>query len=199
LSWVLDIAQNDDYRLSLGMGKPLGMGAIKIEHQLYLSKRQERYNSLFSDKSWANCENSASNLIFILAFEKYMVEQLQPIEVFKGHRRIQMLLSMLKWKDELQTEDTRYMEIERDKGKPYLGSPNKPNEKTINEYKDRLVLPSPLDVRDNDRKINREASAPITSYPSKPILKKNTNSSKPEKPNEGNKSVAMARPPKPSK
>jgi CRISPR-associated protein (TIGR03986 family) len=174
LSWILDIAQNDDYRLSLGMGKPLGMGAIKIEHQLYLSRRQERYNSLFSDKSWANCENSERNLIFIQAFEKYMVEQLQPIEVFKGHRRIQMLLSMLKWKDELQTEDTRYMEIERDKSKPYLGS-SKSNEKTVNEYKDRLVLPSPLDVRESDRKHNHEASlssnSPSTISITKPQLK----------------------------
>ncbi|MBD2150636.1 TIGR03986 family CRISPR-associated RAMP protein [Pseudanabaena sp. FACHB-1277] len=198
LSWVLDTAQNDDYRLSLGMGKPLGMGAIKIEHQLYLSKRQERYNSLFSDKSWASCENLASSLVFILDFKKYMVEQLQPIKDFKDHRRIKMLLSMLKWNDVPQTEDTRYMEIERDKSKPCLRSP-KPNEKTVNEYKDRLVLPSPLDVRESDRKINREASGSITSHPAKPILKKNPNSSKPEKPNEGNKNAATARPPKPTK
>ena len=180
LSWILDIAQKDDYRLSLGMGKPLGMGAIKIEHQLYLSKKQERYNSLFSDKSWANCENSASNLIFILAFEKYMVEQLQPIEVFKGHRRIQMLLSMLKWKDELQTEDTRYMEIERDKGKPYLGTPNKPNEKTINEYKDRLVLPSPLDVRESDRKNNKPTVT--VPRPEKPKKNEEIQKNKPSQP-----------------
>jgi CRISPR-associated protein (TIGR03986 family) len=198
LSWILDIAQNDDYRLSLGMGKPLGMGAIKIEHQLYLSKRQERYKNLFSAKPWANQEDLASNLVFILDFEKYMVEQLQPTKDFKNHRRIQMLLSMLKWNDDLQTEDTRYMEIERDKSKPYLGS-SKPNEKTVNEYKDRLVLPSPLDVRERDREINREASASVTSHLAKPILKKNLNASSLEKPNEGNKSAVMARPPKPPK
>jgi CRISPR-associated protein (TIGR03986 family) len=37
LLWINDISQDEKYRLSLGMGKPLGMGAIKITHELYLS------------------------------------------------------------------------------------------------------------------------------------------------------------------
>lgn len=40
LLWILNIAQMEDkqYRLKLGMGKPLGMGSIKIEPHLYLSE-----------------------------------------------------------------------------------------------------------------------------------------------------------------
>jgi CRISPR-associated protein (TIGR03986 family) len=177
LSWILDIAQNDDYRLSLGMGKPLGMGAIKIEHKLYLSKRQSRYESLFANKSWETGEKIESDPSFASEFENYMALELQHSGHFKNHRRIQMLLSMLKWTDILKISETRYMEIERenDKSKGYLCQPTKPNDKTVNEYKCRLVLPSPLDVRDSDRKHNHEASlssnSPSTISITKPQLK----------------------------
>ncbi len=160
LLWVLDVAQDDQYRLSLGMGKPLGMGAVKIEHQLYLSKRQARYESLFANQSWKTGEELESDPNFMSEFENDMAVKLEHIGSFKTHHRIKMLLSMLKWQDIPKVTDTRYMEIERenDKSKGYLCQPTKPNDKTVNEYKCRLVLPSPLDVRESDRKRNYEAT-----------------------------------------
>jgi|NOAtaT_7_FD_contig_121_360159_length_4634_multi_3_in_0_out_0_1 CRISPR-associated protein (TIGR03986 family) len=162
LLWILDIAQDDDYRLSLGMGKPLGMGAVKIEYQLYLSKRQARYKSLFANESWAVGESLEINPSFVSEFENYMAVELGS---FQKHRRIDMLLKMLNWKDSPPKDDTRYLEIERDKSKPYFGS-SKPNEKTVNEYKDRLVLPSPLNVRDSDRQNNK------VPRPNRSVIKK---------------------------
>jgi CRISPR-associated protein (TIGR03986 family) len=49
LLWVLQLAADDEYRLKLGMGKPLGMGAVKITSNVALSNRAERYERLFHD------------------------------------------------------------------------------------------------------------------------------------------------------
>ena len=149
LLWVLDIAQDDRYRLKLGMGKPLGLGAVKIEPKLYLSDRKKRYTKLFSDNSndWETAENSKDNPDYKQCFENYIVKQLNYSGDFKNLCRIQMLLAMLSWPGPENIEKTtRYMEITRDITKYHIGSPVKRNDKTVNEYKERPVLPNPLDV-----------------------------------------------------
>ena len=155
LLWVLEVAQDDNYRLSLGMGKPLGMGAIKIDHKLYLSKgREDRYKNLFFNKSWAISETE-TDPGFASEFENYMAERLMHIGSFRNHRRIQMLLSMLNWNDIPPVTETRYMEIEREAN---------PLDGNSNEYKTRRVLPTPLDVRRSDRTHNRN-NPPSSSPP----------------------------------
>ncbi|MEG4304126.1 TIGR03986 family type III CRISPR-associated RAMP protein [Microcoleus sp. D3_18a_C4] len=158
LLWVLDIAQNDRYRLKLGMGKPLGLGAVKIENKLYVSDHQKRYTQLFSDNSndWETAENLKNDSEYKQCFENYMLEQLNYSGDFEKLCRIQMLLAILSWPGPANIEETtRYMEIERDTAKHHIGSPVKRNDKTVNEYKERLVLPNPLDVMriklDSDR------------------------------------------------
>lgn len=47
LLWVLHLGADENYRLKLGMGKPLGMGAVKTEASLKLVDRQQRYGGLF--------------------------------------------------------------------------------------------------------------------------------------------------------
>ena len=132
LIWVLNIAQDESYRLKLGMGKPLGMGAVKIEHNLYLSDRQIRYTQLFNDDQWETAEQIKENLSYQQDFEKYILEQICPQSNFKDIPRIRMLLEMLRWPGPVDIErKTRYMEIERNKD---------------NEYKKRPVLPTPLQV-----------------------------------------------------
>jgi hypothetical protein len=130
------------------MGKPLGMGAVKIEYQLYLSKRRSRYESLFANKSWEISEKAEGDPSFASEFENYMAEELEHVGNFKKHRRIEMLLKMLNWKDSPKDTETRYMEIECEE-KPLHGGDS-------NEYKARFVLPTPLDVRDSDRKNNKD-------------------------------------------
>jgi CRISPR-associated protein (TIGR03986 family) len=148
LMWVLDIAQNDKYRLSLGMGKPLGMGAVKINHELYLSQRENRYTQLFNANEWNRAEEISTQLSqYKDKFEKYILEQLQKAGLYGNIRkfnqipRIKMLLAMLTWEEEPSQEyleKTRYMEIEC-KVQPRLGDDE-------NEYKPRRVLPTPLQV-----------------------------------------------------
>lgn len=149
LMWILEIAQEDRYRLKLGMGKPLGLGAVKIEHKLYETDREKRYTELFGDNSnnWETGETSKENPEHQQCFESYIVKQLNYSGDFKKLCRIQMLLAMLSWPGPDNTEETtRYMKIERDIAKHHIGTPVKRNDKTVNEYKERPVLPNPLDV-----------------------------------------------------
>ncbi|MBO9999823.1 MAG: TIGR03986 family CRISPR-associated RAMP protein [Cyanobacteria bacterium SID2] len=141
LMWVLDIARDDNYRLKLGMGKPLGMGAVKIESKLYLSDRTQRYTQLFEGNNWHTAKTLENEPDYPQLFKNYMLEKLRMHGKFKDICRIQMLLEMLKWEEDPSPkylEQRRYMEIERDR-QPRLG-----NDK--NEYKDRRVLPTPLQV-----------------------------------------------------
>lgn len=169
LLWVLNIAKNEKYRLSLGMGKPLGMGAVKIESKLYLSKRNQRYSSLFAGLNWAICEEFEDNLDYPIFFENYVLEKIRQTGKFRDIERIQMLLAMLSWQDSPSVDKTRYMEIERQQ---------QPLDGDTNEYKTRRVLPTPLQViqkQGNDRPTlrtaippqNQESSSMITSSPAK--------------------------------
>lgn len=56
LLWVLQIGADENYRLKLGMGKPLGMGAVKATSTLYLINRVARYSTLFEQEIVANQE-----------------------------------------------------------------------------------------------------------------------------------------------
>ena len=163
LMWVLDIAQDNRYRLKLGMGKPLGLGAVKIEPTLYLSSRKQRYQNLFdSNNCWEKAEMESNKDIsdYVSKFETYMLEQLNHTRDFKNLCRVQMLLAMLSWSGLEDVENTsRYMEIERKKT-PRIG-----NDK--NEYKERPVLPDPLDVMREVTGIKIECDRLSPSLPKK--------------------------------
>ncbi|PDW01978.1 TIGR03986 family type III CRISPR-associated RAMP protein [Candidatus Viridilinea mediisalina] len=139
LLWVLRLGSDPAYRLKLGMGKPLGMGAVGLVYRVVQSRREERYQSLFADGAWALGEHEVSGSEqeqAIEAFEAYVLAQ--SAEQQRGYSklaetlRIRCLLALLGWPGPLP-EQTRYMEIERTQ-RPRLG--NDPN-----EYKDRRVLP----------------------------------------------------------
>jgi len=226
--WILNIAHSDKYSLKLGMGKPLGMGAVKIVPQLYLSERTYQYKKLFESNQWAIQSVKEEHTAFVQAFEKHILDNISIEDYPKGKNRgeidrisqlprIEMLLAMLTWDKALDIDqETRYMEIERDINKFHIGQ-LKPGDKnkTINEYKKRPVLPTPLQVIgwEDKRRISTPSSSPSnlgnpTNTP-KPILtdKKNTQPIKqdnqsPKKPkgnSDGSNSAAIARPPKPKK
>ncbi|MEH2128716.1 hypothetical protein [Nostoc sp.] len=150
----MKVAAEPEYCLSLGMGKPLGMGAVKISHQLHLSDRTSRYSSLFNEKQWLTGEEDQSNTASkyfdcIKAFEKYILDNIHDDDHPQGCKatklaeipRIQMLLAMLRCDNPPLAENTRYMTIEP------------------NEYKDRPILPTPLqimDIPDNRRCKNQD-------------------------------------------
>ncbi len=143
--WVLALPGETGrtYRHKLGMGKPLGMGAVAISSGLYLTGRRERYRSLFSKGQWNQAARAGDAPAYVAAFEKFMLkdngigpdkESLAEVE------RIRMLLALLEWREGSPEwlEATRYMSIQYGAGK-------------INEYKERPVLPDPLAVSDGPR------------------------------------------------
>lgn len=128
LLWVLDKAKDDDYRLKLGMGKPYGLGSIKIEYKLEFDDRRNRYKELFSGPKWATSsfedENKAKDARASYSFwlTKEFDASFESIDV---QERIQELLMMLSWKGVLPKEKTRYQELDEFKNRPVLPSPQK--------------------------------------------------------------------------
>src|SRR5207247_6214159 len=116
----------------LGMGKPLGMGAVKLDATLHLNKRKERYESLFDGAGWATgyagtglklSERSDELKAFTDGFEKRILQELQVKDRctrLAELKRIAMLLKMMEWEDHPQA-DTQ----------------------TLKEFKERRVLPDP--------------------------------------------------------
>lgn len=142
LLWALRLpgALDKQYRHSLGMGKPFGMGAVQIDAGLTLGDRQRRYRALFDGDQWCEGSVEASARIdeFIAVFDKLIRSQIGAVKQARlsDIERIQMLLRMLEWPgpDKGLTE---YMQIEQ----PVPGERNKKN-----EYKGRPVLPDPLHI-----------------------------------------------------
>lgn len=168
--WILKIAADPKYCLSLGMGKPLGMGAVKIEHQVLLNTRSERYSGLFNGNQWltgeANQSNTASKYeACIDAFEKYITDNIHPDDHPERYNaikldeipRIQMLLLMLRCDKLPSADDTRYMTID------------------AKEYVNRPVLPTPFQVmgvpEQDKRRVrnitNRDLPKPKKEIPAK--------------------------------
>jgi CRISPR-associated protein (TIGR03986 family) len=136
LLWVLTLPgeAGKEYCHKIGMGKPLGMGAVKISPMLYLSDRRGRYTQLFADNTWHRAENREQNIQrFIGEFEQYVLDRMDGTErgnfkALKDIERIQRLLKMLEWPGP-DRQLTEYMKIE-----------------PVNEYRERPVLPDPLNV-----------------------------------------------------
>jgi hypothetical protein len=134
-----------DYCHKLGMGKPLGLGAVKLAPKLQIAIPKKRYETLFTK---ANDDSSFNEGLeteeishkyvdaALQTFENFICRQ-QGIKEFARSPRLMMLLRMLSWPGP-NSEATRYMEIERPDPKAKRGKRN--------EYSDRPVLPDPLKV-----------------------------------------------------
>lgn len=140
LWWALALPgeSGKTYRHKLGMGKPLGMGAVAITPRLVLNHRgQQRYGDLFEGDSWKTGEKKADPLGHVQAFERHVLSEIgaTTTKALAEVERIRMLLTMLEWQEgsEAWNGATRYMEIER-------------GEEKVNEYKERPVLPDPIAV-----------------------------------------------------
>jgi CRISPR-associated protein (TIGR03986 family) len=166
--WVLKIAEDDKYCLSLGMGKPLGMGAVKMKiDKLCLGDRCQRYNTLFTDNNqWeygegTNTESEREECI--KAFEDYVLKNIHENDHPEGRKatsldelpRIKMLLVMLQCEGLKNSGDAEYMSIQP------------------NEYKDRRVLPTPLQIAgiDDCRRLDNLKASTSTVIINKPQKK----------------------------
>jgi CRISPR-associated protein (TIGR03986 family) len=151
LLWVLSLSSDkseklqtgkaeEKYCFSLGMGKPLGMGAVTIDYALYLSDRPQRHQKLFSGSDWEKAEHIATikeQQKCINAFESSILHPKDGISnsdypegktptKLREIPRIEMLLAMLQC-DSPGESIVEYMDLEA--------------------FKERKVLPNPLDIR----------------------------------------------------
>lgn len=139
LGWALTLPGETGkvYRHKLGMGKPLGMGAVALTpRRLVLTDRQARYARLFDGESFDLAATAADLRTYVNAFDAYVRERVAPDKSNLAQvERIQALLTMLEWREGTPAwlDRTRYMEIERGDDK-------------VNEYKERPVLPEPATV-----------------------------------------------------
>jgi len=129
LLFALDLPQGCVHKL--GMGKPIGLGSVKITPELHLSDRNRRYEDLFFE--WEKEPEKKDNLSeFKNAFEKYVFTQIDDKAAsLWDTKRLNELKTMLNFEKgrKLEAEDKiRYMEIEG---------------KNNNEFKDRPILPLP--------------------------------------------------------
>lgn len=131
LLWVLQLPPEHDHKL--GMGKPLGMGAVEINATLHLNRRSTRYQKLFQEEKWfyGDPDNQAEQDLKA-AFEKFVLDRMDQTERGNAQHlgdleRIKLLLKMLEWKGP-DKGLTRYMTIQP------------------NEFKERPVLPDPLNL-----------------------------------------------------
>lgn len=162
LLWVVSLSNDkaeglgigkagEQYCFSLGMGKPLGMGAVKIDYELHLSDRPQRYCQLFDQNSWAVPEKTDTHKVMeacVKAFESFMLDSktgIHEIDHPEGRRatrlaevpRIEMLLAMLQCDRTPDAGTTRYMTIEN---KAYVNRPVLPTPLQIMNIKDRRQL-----------------------------------------------------------
>lgn len=145
---ALELPENCCHKL--GMGKPLGLGSVKISPVLKIINRKKRYQNLFGENGGWESGFEADNKIqdYQNNFANYVIGKLGKdnngtIVNLWDEERIKHLMAMLFWNENKMEsnkwlENTRYMEIERkDTNPPYSKK---------NEYKVRPILPDALTV-----------------------------------------------------
>ncbi len=125
------------------MGKPLGMGAIQLNAKLHLENPKSRYQSLFSENTWAKGIQDAEGVAGRVQ-QSFTDKISKDLGIdFMKNTRIRALLVMHQWPG-IEKDWSRYMEIEYPDRNARRGKRN--------EYKDRPVLPSPFGVWSKHKK-----------------------------------------------
>lgn len=131
--FTLDLPQECYHKL--GMGKPLGLGTVKIKPQLFVTNRRERYMQLFQDDGWNTSAKKIDMQKFENDFERYILSFLKTdsnkLSSIWDHDRMIHLKKMLNWRNTKVKgwhEATQYMRPE--------------------EFRNRNVLPRPTEVYD---------------------------------------------------
>lgn len=74
----------------IGMGKPFGMGGVRLEPRLYLCNRAARYRSLFVDDQWETAYSFEDYDRYLQPFVTFMSEK---VGDFYRHPRIRQFHS----------------------------------------------------------------------------------------------------------
>lgn len=145
-----------DCRQKIGLGKPLGLGSVRVECEVTRIHRERRYSRLLdeSGSNWNTGEEGIPGTNFLKqAFSDHLLQQLNGKEAHIWLiPRLAELRALLTF-DESQVrstdwlEETRYMEMERPKPTPFEPPSSNDGKHKWNEYKHRPVLPRPRDVQ----------------------------------------------------
>ncbi len=128
LLFVLDLPKECCHKI--GMGKPVGLGSIKITPELFISNRKERYKKLFSE--WDEISKTTKKTEKLKKdFEEFILEKIDDdVQFLWETKRLKELRRMLDFEKKPDDEETKYMEFGR-----------KPN-----GFTDRRVLPRPTEI-----------------------------------------------------
>ena len=166
LLWALKLPLADDreYRHKLGMAKPLGLGTVHITvDEVHFSDRKMRYQQLFSinedgEPSWFETSREVKP-DFVKTFIDYVWERLSKeekkgVKHFYEIERVRMFLEMLAWPGP-DSEMTRYMQIQY--------PDERIEEMTHNEFKERPVLPDPMNITEVDYFLGLDIDSEVSS------------------------------------
>ncbi len=132
LVWALVLPHETECCHSLGMGKPLGMGAVKLKFKLILTDRSMRYSKLFDDEGeWLTTEQRETRDQYLGLAEEFEKHVETTVGKRAFHERMAALLKMMEWRETLtdaQQQARSYM--------------------TLEEFRNKPVLPGPLDIKD---------------------------------------------------
>lgn len=124
LLFVLNLP--DGLAHKLGMGKPLGLGSVRIKTKLYKLDREKRYKELFCEWDSLNHEESSTDE-FKEAFKNYVLsslkEKLDSLWDLDRMKELRIMLNFAKKPDDVKT---KYMDL--------------------NEFRERKVLPKPSEI-----------------------------------------------------
>ena len=159
LLWALELPgeAGQQYCHKVGMGKPVGLGSVKVKATLHLSDRQARYRQLFDTRRWRPTRKAPATPFaeHLAAFEQSMLAALQDSrhKSLADLPRIRALLAMLRWPGP-GDDKTRYMTIQPQ-----------------NEFRNRPVLPTPTYFFDaNERAAADAAPRDTRKEPAQPKL-----------------------------
>lgn len=140
LLFALNLRENHCHKL--GMGKPLGMGSIKISPKLRLINRRERYERLFNsgangwNESFRDEDMNESMKECIEEFERYVLEKSdedRSVDSLWSTERMKDLAAILDWNNTTKI----------------AGWTNKVNYLDLELFGDRKVLPTAREVTDD--------------------------------------------------
>ncbi len=139
LLWVIDLGHKETHCLRLGMGKPYGLGAVRIsDFDVHFINREDRYNQLgFSEEEGEKeialeikvqpikDKNKALGS-YIDDFKAWVKEKIMPIDQnFEDNIRIQGLMKLHEW---IKCDDPK---------RGYM---------TLQQYGNKRVLPNALEI-----------------------------------------------------